>query len=172
MTQQALQPDLETLVAKQAIRETIMRYCRAADRCDEEIARSCFHDDATVERGGNTVQGGDEIARWLVEASRKSSTASLHSVCNDLIEVTGDAAWGEFYFTAWWLIERDGKQFTRPAVGRYFDRFERRDGEWRIVHHAIVYELARVDELTEGWSPGANGPRGARSREDILYDYV
>ena len=41
---------LETLVAKQAIRDLLSRDCRGLDRMDKEMASGVFHPDATARR--------------------------------------------------------------------------------------------------------------------------
>ena len=37
---------LGDLLDREAIREVLARYCRAADRCDEDLLRTCYHRDA------------------------------------------------------------------------------------------------------------------------------
>lgn len=60
-----------------------------------------------------------------------------HLITNHVVEIDadGDHARGECYFTVLQAVPR------RPAgivvVGRYHDRFERHDGEWRFVEKVI-----------------------------------
>ena len=55
-----------------------------------------------------------------------------------------------------------------PAVvletfgGRYVDRFERRDGEWRIAHRNLVHEWDKVEHVELAFPPGRY-PEGGRS---------
>jgi hypothetical protein len=51
------------------------------------------------------------------------------------------------------------------AAGRYLDRFERREGEWKISHRHAVYDWSTVAPSTDMWDranmPGyAFGQRG------------
>ena len=41
------------------------------------------------------------------------------------------------------------------ANSRYIDRFEKRDGDWRIAHRIVVTDSARTDTVTpwQGTSP-------------------
>ena len=39
---------LQELLDKQSIYEVLVRYCRGADRCDEAIIRSVYHDPLTT----------------------------------------------------------------------------------------------------------------------------
>ena len=42
---------LEDLLAEQAVRKAVAAYSRGADRCDLEILKSAFHDNAEVKYG-------------------------------------------------------------------------------------------------------------------------
>ena len=46
MASQPASSALQILLDKQEIHEVIMRYCRAIDRCDEELLSSVYHPDA------------------------------------------------------------------------------------------------------------------------------
>ena len=49
MTAESLDPRVQALLDKQEIRELIYRYCNAADRHDNELMRSLYHEDAIDE---------------------------------------------------------------------------------------------------------------------------
>ncbi len=38
--------------------------------------------------------------------------------------------------------------------GRYVDRFERRDGEWKIAHRTVVHEWDKVEHVELAFPPG------------------
>ena len=40
---------IEDVIAESEIKHVHIRYCRANDRRDEELMRSCFHADAVIE---------------------------------------------------------------------------------------------------------------------------
>ena len=48
--------------------------------------------------------------------------------------------------------------------GRYVDRFERRDGEWKIAHRTVVHEWDKVEHVELAFPPGrfTEGVRGPR----------
>jgi hypothetical protein len=52
--------------------------------------------------------------------------------------------------------------------GRYVDRFERRDGEWKIAHRAMVREWDKVEHIELAFAPGRY-PDGRRGPDDISY---
>ena len=58
---------------------------------------------------------------------------------------------------------------------RLCDRFELRDGEWRIAHRRITFDWNRDVPTSEGWCNGlfdAQDPRflrGSKNRDDLSY---
>ena len=66
----------------------------------------------------------------------------------------------------------DGDQTVLETFGgRYLDRFERRDGEWRIAHRTVVHEWDKVETVELAFPPGrftpdlgANRPRRRTGR--------
>ena len=41
-------------------------------------------------------------------------------------------------------MQIDGRERILSGLGRYLDRFERRDGQWRIAHRLVVVDLATL----------------------------
>lgn len=135
------------LLAKQEIQEVIHRRARAADRRDVELARTCYHDDATEDHGGY-VGPVDEYLKWSPISGDDRRKVMFHMVGNTLIEVSGDEATAETYVLAVELVEEDGVTNDMSVGGRYLDRFARRDGRWAIVHRQLVLEWSRVEPET------------------------
>ena len=52
---------------------------------------------------------------------------------------------------------------------RYLDRFERREGEWRIAARTAVTEWSRIDDVAGRWETPAGFLSGRRDRGDALY---
>ena len=147
---------LARLMARASIEESLARYARAVDRRDWESLRACYHPDATDEHG--EFSGSlDEFIAW-VSARHASVPFSSHFLGNCLIEFVDDTtALVETYFNA---IQRrpagtgaDGEIDT-DLVGRYLDRFECRNGEWKVAKRVVVYD---------GWRqvPSSHRPRTA-----------
>jgi len=160
------QAALRMLADKQEIHEVMMRYCRAVDRVDEELLRSVYHPDAIDNHGLFNGKASDFVP-WCIEHLREAYTATQHFVGNELIEIDGDRAFCEFYFVAYHRYERKGEPRHMSAGGRYVDRWERRNGEWRIAERNVVVDWQRVDKVHE---PAAGKITfGIRSREDLVY---
>jgi hypothetical protein len=159
-------PAVQALLDKLDIHETIMRYCRAIDRCDEELLRSVYHPDAWDNHGAFNGRAADFIP-WVMDLLRRRYTSTTHAICNELIEVVDDAAWSEAYFFAFHRYARNGEEYDWIVAGRYVDRFERRDGAWKIAHRLAVMDWDRVDVVRDK-RPTAPIV-GLRSRQDPVY---
>jgi hypothetical protein len=137
------------LLDKHEIHEVLLRYCRGVDRMDKELIASVFHPDAIDDHGGDPMVGTG-IADGLAEARRSAGLDDVtHRIANALIEVEGDTAYSEAYFISSSTIQRDGRPYLRTRAGRYIDRFERRNDEWKIAHRVVVDDWSRLDEATE-----------------------
>ena len=159
---------LEELVAKQAISEVLHRYCRAVDRRDWELLRSCYHadahDDHAIYRGER--EGLIEFMREFVTAH---CSATKHTVSNILINVTGERAMAESSIHAWHRMlpepgAEDGPPTELTVGARNVDCLERRDGEWRFANRVLVFDWVR-QETIEG-EPFDFGPEAIWSRAD------
>jgi hypothetical protein len=161
---------LQSLLDRQAITEVLFLYCRACDRADEALLRSCFHADSQHRHGG--FEGLSED--FCVMAMRIISAAKVtkHVLTNVQIELDGDTAQSEAYYHAYHRVvdRRSGLEEDNFSGGRYLDRFERRDGRWRIAQRVGLIDFERFDAPTDRGLPGL--PAAARSRrlpDDELY---
>ena len=161
-----LSASLARLEDRQAILDLIYLYCRGLDRLDEATLRSVYHDDAVDDRGeGLFVGAAHEMATYALDQLRRNFTASQHFIGNVLIDFDGDAAFGESYFHAYHrYAERPDKPTMELVMaGRYLDRFERRDGVWKIAHRKMAMDWSRTQPVAERWferNPGSH--RSAR----------
>ena len=90
-----------------------------------------------------------------------------HDNTNVMIELDGDVAYGECHWTGWYR-RRDGDQIVdQVSAGRYLDRYERRDGEWRILHRVCVSDWSR-SAVHEGALPD-HRLSGRRGHDDLVY---
>jgi hypothetical protein len=161
--------DVETLIARQEIADVLCRYCRGIDRLDLELVRSCYHPDAYDDHG--TVRGS--VDEFLAGAASflPQFAATMHFLGNMLIEVDGAVARAETYAVAYHRLEPDEGSGKDDIWGlRYVDRFERRDGEWRIAHRVMTQEWRRVEPVAPGRGRGRTpGQWGRRDRDDPIH---
>lgn len=157
------------LLERDRIRETMARYARGIDRYDVDLVRSAFHADAVDCHGPVSVGLDEFVARVMPEL--KDREACQHFVHNQSIDLDGDTAHVETYFVV--VRKRPGEDHVEQIGGRYVDRFERRNGEWRIALRTNAIEwsgLLPTMDIPFADVPGIldNGP-ACRGKEDISY---
>lgn len=158
---------VDDLLAEAEIKDVHIRYCRANDRRDEELMRSCFHPDAVIElHEPLDVDAFIALGRQMLG----QYTVTWHNTGNQLVEVEGDLAWAEHYTTSSHRIAagETGPERDFVAFGRYVDRMERRGGEWRIARRIMLLDFSRLDPVHPD-STGLGARGGARDRSDPSY---
>ena len=158
---------LSDLLDRTAIHDTILRYCRGIDRLDEDAVRSCFHPGATDAHGSFSGTVDDFIA-WAFALLRKYDS-TMHLVANHLSTIDGDAAVSETYGIA---FHRSSDPLPRRnlTVGfRYLDRFDRRDGTWRISERIATTEWVRAPGEGSHWPIPSDSVVGTRDGDDPLF---
>ena len=119
-------------------------------------------------------QGDAEIAERLIRQAIDAvpDFPDYHlNLGNILIDLAGDVANVETYFLAVQRREEDGKTFTRTRAGRYLDRFEKRDGVWRVANRRVIDDWSRLDEVVQAAREvGPDNTHGTRDRTDASYE--
>jgi hypothetical protein len=166
----ALEAKVQELMDRQAILECIKRNSRGNDRFDAELVSSSYHADGLHEVGQNRVPGPG-YGEHANQAHAKLFDANLHNVTMHMCEIDGDVAHAESYSLGLFLDK--GGETGRVLAGRYVDRLERRDGEWRIVLRRSTVEIALEGKATlptGATLPGSGYLRGNRDRTDPSYE--
>jgi hypothetical protein len=133
---------LETLLAKEEIRELVLLYSRGVDRKDGALLRTLYTADAT-DTHGDTFDGPASEYVDFLERAFPYMRYSGHHICNHLISVNGDEGDGEVYAQAWHLIPdgNNGWQEDFMCV-RYIDNYRKEsDGRWRFAKRVVTYDL-------------------------------
>jgi hypothetical protein len=177
---------------RQQIVEVLHRYARGIDRCDVELLKSVYHDDAT-DAHGSFDGNAHEFAEFMVPRLKAQTSYGIHHVTNELVEVDGDRAiaestlfgyhrvpggresvakfFGEEYadrVEAEGALEGEHEYFTG---GRYLDKLLKRDGIWRIWRRKITVEWNQCQPsrmLLTGGRANYDIP-GARDTSDPSY---
>jgi len=167
--------EVRELLDKQAITEVLYRYSRAVDRGDEGLLRDCYHDDAVEDHGGAFLgPASDYIA--AVRPALNGDRLMTHTVTNVLIELTGaDLALSECYYLSFARYPVADPPFETLTLARAIDRFERRDGVWRIASRKLRWEWNREQPIAETWARGGIGDpaillHGGKKPNDPLYE--
>ena len=126
-----------------AIESLIAAYAELVDDGDfEGVSRLLA--DATFTGGAGSVRGRTEIETMLrdnVIVYDDGTPRTKHLITNLAIEVDEEAgaAVSRSYFTA---LQALPDLSLQPIVsGRYYDRFERHDGQWRFVERRVRTDL-------------------------------
>jgi hypothetical protein len=130
------------LLDKQEITEQIYRYARSMDRLDEPLGKACFWPEAKADYGAQMYQGTGHGFVEMCMAAHPHFISHAHQFSNILIEVEGDRAQSETYGDVT-LRRRDesGQLIDSRNLGRYVDRWERRDGNWRISDRRFLLDF-------------------------------
>jgi hypothetical protein len=138
-----IEQQLQTLLDKQSIQELIHAYCNAADRRDLDKMRSLYHADAIDDHGGFFKGLAMEFIDRLPEIQAPMEILH-HNVTTVNIKLDGDYAEGEVYVLAFHKVKTDNEPFDLLIGGRYFDRYEKRDGIWKFSHRAVVADWVNI----------------------------
>lgn len=159
---------LHEIVARNQIHDALMRYCRGIDRMDRDLILSAYHPGARDNHG--TFDGPvEEFIEWVIPR-QAAIPYTTHFVGNELIEVDGDVARCESYMVAFYRIVVEGIEQDFMGFGRYVDRFELRDGAWRIAERITVFDKERIDPVPRAVSTLTDQLiRGARDANDPSY---
>ena len=107
---------IDELLAKQEIRDALMRYSRGIDLLDPDLVKSAYHPDAYDDHGtfkGNAHEFAEHV---IVGLSRLECTE--HFLGNSHIEVEGDRAYSETYHVAYHRIPAaTGTAWPRTSPG-------------------------------------------------------
>lgn len=175
----------ERIADRMQIQDCMYRWCRAVDRLDYEGMRASFHPDAVDKHGAfdGDING---LVEWI-RARHAAIPFSMHAVSNMLIEFAGpDRALVETYVRTTQRYPAEARQALDQLAGgragsgdgamdlltcsRYVDRFERRDGEWKIALRTLVADWKQFVEVPQGQpKPPASQEVGRRNDDDFIY---
>lgn len=181
---------LQEMLDKQACAEVMMTYCRALDRLDEKLLRSVFHPDSVHNHGfegpsndpsrkSSPGKPGD-FCTYAMDVLR-TFTRTHHHLGNIFVEVKGDVAFTEAYFTAFHRMRAKGTPGASPAAwdtemdywvaGRYLDRMERRNGVWKISHRTGLTDWHRIEApSSQDFENTPAHQRSQRGKVDLVFN--
>jgi hypothetical protein len=162
--------EIDEMLAERSIAKVLHSYARGIDRLDLTLVRNCYWPDATDDHGGYT--GGVDGFIEFVDRALQRFERTNHFCGNMLIDVNlaEHEARAETYCVAYHRMrDTDGKELDMTAGLRYVDRFEERQGEWRIQRRVCAYDWRRVDYVNGDGGFADAYVRGLRSADDIVY---
>jgi ketosteroid isomerase-like protein len=136
---------LEELEARTAIEDCLKRFARAVDRQDWAVAREAYHDDAFDDHG--FFKGPPDQFLAHIAKLHTHQDHSMHFNTNVLIEFQScERAFVETYVLVMQRYRAGAPKVPAGTAGlrnmacaRYLDRFEKRNGDWRVAHRTLVF---------------------------------
>lgn len=160
-----LQRDVRHLKDRQEILDCIARHARGHDRHDVDLLTAAYHADG-IDEHGHAINPGPRYAQWANAVHQAGSQLHTHNITTQLCEVEGDVAHCESYVLVL-LLNNDGKS-ARLISGRYIDRMERRDGQWKIALRRSTVDVILAGDASilqaplftqQGFAKGLRDPR-------------
>jgi hypothetical protein len=154
-------PRVQDMLDRQEIHQRLVNISRGADRLDRDLFLSSFHADCQVDLA-SFAGGPAELYDWARRLS-ENTVQEHHYLLNHDCEIAGDTAHAETYFL-YVAQPREGAMWQ--AGGRYLDRFDRRDGAWRIAFRYNLIEWSgRLAEAGLPFDISDVRPNGRPSRD-------
>lgn len=149
---EALDRRLTALEDKEQTRTLLYRYARGVDRADVALTRDLYWPDGVIAFGATPERTQQDAEKATRESAAKVLAATHHMIGNILVDLRGDHAFVESYGVAhhrtfpdrqsnersagkeWTDAQDDPECVNEIVIGfRYLDRFEKRNGEWRVA---------------------------------------
>jgi len=168
------------LLDEQDIKEVLFKYVRGIDRIDDDLARTCFHPGATVNLGAFRGPIEDLLAFGATQLQAKGKDVLEYEICShpmfqNYIEFADDdLARCESYMMSISRRWVKGQVINAVGVGRLIDRFERKDGAWKIMERTMVMDqyFEVPPETFDLTYAGDSANRGKLGPDDPLYSIV
>jgi len=162
-----LRKAIQEIRDRQAILDCLVREARGRDRFDAAMTASCYWEDGADEHGPS-VTPGPVYGERANAGHRAGFSANCHNLANFSCEIDGDVANCETYVIGG-LLSPDQKT-CKVAFGRYIDRLERRQGQWKIKLRRSIVDMAAEGDASWLKTPALSGfLKGVRSKADPSY---
>ncbi len=164
---------IEEVIAHVEIRHVLSKYVRAGDRHDIELANSVYWPEAHIKHAH--VDAGVE---YIDRAAKKHKEEALpgvacHHITGQYIKIddADHARVESCCFAIWPYFDENHVEHTGAFSGRYLDKFERRNGEWRIIERLVVHDFSRADFPGEIWPITSRFIQGTGNDQDPSFEF-
>jgi hypothetical protein len=164
-----LERNIQFLMDRAAILDCVARNARGCDRHDSALLASSYHDDG-IDEHGYAVNPGPRYPEYANKMHTAGSRHNMHNITTHSCEIDGDVAHCESYVIGLFL-NPDAKT-ARLIAGRYIDRLERHDGEWRIALRRSTVEVIMSGDASILSAPmftKLGYLTGTRDKHDLSY---
>jgi hypothetical protein len=147
--------ELTGIIDREKIRDCLARVSRGLDRRDPDLLRAGYWPDATDDEGVSTVSV-DELVAWVAPGD-PAMVLTAHTLGQSLIDLRDDTAFVETHVLAYHRVAVDGEERDVVLGGRYLDRLDKRDGQWRISRRTLICDWQSALGTSADWSKGLFG---------------
>ena len=146
---------MKSFLEREKIRDCIARLARGEDRRDAALISACYWPDSTSDYGV-FLGTFDEYLAWVVPGS-PAIPVTQHVLGQSVIDLQSDAARAETQVISYHRVTMGDEDRDTVIGGRYLDRMEKRDGEWRIAQRTMLYDWFQDFGASIDWSKGVMG---------------
>ena len=164
---------LQEMLDEFQLRRLVNGYCRAVDRGDIAGLRGMYHHDAEDDHGTFSTGKVDDFLTQLA-AARPYIRSMQHNITTANFATIGDFAEGEIYTISTHTFAAGDRDVDVIVGGRYFDKYEKRDGIWKFIERKIVTDWAHVNDPSSvdlSHPITSDTSRGAPGENDPSYEY-
>lgn len=135
---------IEELCAKEDIRDCLRRYARGVDRADRDLLKGTYWPEATESHAGRFEGLAHDFVEGVLPQLLEGKGLAQKLLGQSYIELLGEHANVETYFFSYNRIKNKADVFIDLFVGgRYLDKMERRNSEWRVAKRIVVFDWFR-----------------------------
>jgi hypothetical protein len=153
--------EIQEMWDRQKCSEVLSKYCRALDRADLALMKSVYWEDA-IDVHGVFEGNAHEFSEFIITEIKNWFEIATHYICNVHMEYHGNEMYSEAYLISYCQVagtrekvetvfgptylsqlgDKIGEEHKQAFFmgGRYLDKLEKRDGEWRIARREVVMD--------------------------------
>jgi hypothetical protein len=147
--------ELQALLERDKIRDCIARLARGEDRRDAQLITSAYWPDSITDYG--VFSGSfEQYLGWVVPGS-PAIPVTQHVLGQTLIQLKGEVASTETHVISYHRVNMGSEERDTVIGGRYLDKLEKRNGEWRIAQRTMLYDWFQDFGVSVDWSKGVMG---------------
>ena len=161
--------DVQYLKDRQAILDVINQQSRGCDRHDTELVAEAFHEGGWTSTGPRSRRARS-TGSGPTRPTPRARKINMHHITTHSCEIEGDVAHADSYVIGL-MLNHDGVT-ARLLAGRYVDRLEKRDGEWKLIVRRSTAEVCFSGDATMmkvAAFTDRHFPKGTRGRTDLSY---
>ena len=151
------------------IEDALRSYCRGIDRLHGPSVAAAFHPGAVLQDYGPQPLTIEQFVEHALGSLQRRFVATQHRLSNVTVEPRGGFRLVEAYVHATHVEHVDGGRVLHTFHGRYIDRFEAREGAWKIAHRTLRVDWSNVQPMGDPMS-GTYVQSGRAGTPDPFFD--